>query len=223
MTTYRAIYISATHWLTGIALSFLVFWNMNAFYITAGVGIGLCLSVSTGCYIQSYRIVRQHQLQIYAQQVAVDRLNAVENKQNLQRTKTSAKNTFIYYIVMLLCYTPLFISLIILGPPQFHSAKAWALVGTVVYTNSSVIPVLYCWRLRDLRTAVVKTWRQMFSTQTEETYCQLMFNTGISFNFRGKKAMVSEEKRRNNFDVACGGQFTCSVHFTVSALLAKKC
>ena len=168
MTTHRTIYISATHWLTGIALSFLVFWNMNAFYITAGVGIGFCLSVSTGCYIQIFRIVRQHQLQIYAQQEAVNRLNTVENNQNLQRTKNSAKNTFIYYIVMLLCYTPLFISLIILGTPQIHSAKAWALVGTVVYTNSSINPVLYCWRLRDLRTAVVKTWRQMFFTQTEE-------------------------------------------------------
>ena len=67
MTTHRAMYISATHWLTGIALSFLVFWNMNAIFITAGVGTGFCLSVSTACYIQIHRIVCQHQLQIYAQ------------------------------------------------------------------------------------------------------------------------------------------------------------
>ena len=169
MTTHRALYISATQWLTGIAPSFLVFWNMTAFYIASGVGIGFCLSVSTGCYIQIYRIVRQHQLQIYAQQQAVDRLNAAENNQHLQRSKNSAKNTFIYYIVMLLCYTPLFISMIILGTPQIHLTRAWTLVGTVVFTNSSINPVLYCWRFRDLRTAVVKTSRQMFFTQSEET------------------------------------------------------
>ena len=169
MTTQRAIYISATHWLTGIALSFLVFWNMNAFYITAGVGIGFCLSVSTGCYIQIYKIVRQHQLQIYAQQQAVDRLNALENNQNLQRSKNNAKNTFIYYVVMLLCYTPLFISMIILGTPQIQWTKAWALVGTVVFTNSSINPFLYCWRLRDLRTAVIKTWKQMLLSHFQET------------------------------------------------------
>ena len=95
MTTHRTIYISATHWLTGIALSFLVFWNMNAFYITAGVGIGFCLSVSTGCYIQIFRIVRQHQLQIYAQQEAVNRLNTVENNQTCSGRKTVPK-TLLY-------------------------------------------------------------------------------------------------------------------------------
>jgi len=169
MTTHRAMYTSATQWITGIALSFLTFWNMNAFYIAAGVGIGFCLSVSTGCYIQIYRIVRRHQLQIYGQQQAVDRLNAAENIQNVQRSKNSAKNTFIYYIVMLLCYTPLFISMIILSIPQIHLTKAWASVRTVVFSNSSINPVLYCWRLGDLRTAVVKTSRQMFFTQSEET------------------------------------------------------
>ena len=173
MTTHRAMYTSATQWITGIALSFLTFWNMNAFYIAAGVGIGFCLSVSTGCYIQIYRIVRRHQLQIYGQQQAVDRLNAAENNQNVQRSKNSAKNTFIYYIVMLLCYTPLFISMIILSIPQIHLTKAWASVRTVVFSNSSINPVLYCWRLGDLRTAVVKTSRQMFFTQSEETWCQL--------------------------------------------------
>ena len=169
MTTHRALYISATNWLIGIALSSLVFWNMDVFYITECVGIGLFLSISTGCYIQIYRIVRQHQLQIYAQQQAVDRLKALENNQNLQRSKNSAKNTFIYYVVMLLCYTPLFISMIILSTPQIQWTKASALVGTVVFANSSINPFLYCWCLRDLRTAVVKTWKQMFFTQTEET------------------------------------------------------
>jgi len=168
MTTHRAIYISAAHWITSIALSLLVSWNMNAFYITAGIGIGFCLSVSTGCYIQIYRIVRKHQLQILAQQQAAERLNTAENNQNLQRSKNSAKNTFIVYIVMLMCYTPLFISMIIFGIPHLHLTTGSALVGTVAYTNSSINPILFCWRLRDLRAAVVKISRQMFCTQTVE-------------------------------------------------------
>ena len=168
MTTHRAIYISAVNWITSIALSLLVFWNMNAFYITAGIGIGFCLSVSTGCYIEIYRIVRKHQLQILAQQQAAERLNTAENNQNLQRSKNSAKNTFIVYIVMLMCYTPLFISMIIFGIPHIHLTTGSVLVGTVAYTNSSINPILFCWRLRDLRAAVVKISRQMFCTQTVE-------------------------------------------------------
>ena len=169
MTTHRAMYILATHWLASITLPLLVFWNMNAYYIAGGVGIGFCLSVSSGCYIQIYRIVRQHQLQIHAQQQAVERLNAAENNQNLQRSKNSAKSTFIFYIVMLVCYTPLFISMIIFSFDHINLTKARALVSTVVYTNSSINPFLYCWRLRDLRATVVKISRQMFCTQTEET------------------------------------------------------
>ena len=158
MTTHRAMYTSATLWLIASFLSLLSFWNMNAHYFAAAISIAICLLFSTVCYIRIYRIVRQHQLQIHVQQQAVDSLN-------IQRSKRSAINTFIYYIAMILCYTPLLISMIMLGIKGV--TKAWNLADTVAFLNSAINPVLYCWRLRELRTAVVKAAREMLCKQTD--------------------------------------------------------
>ena len=39
---------------------------------------------------------------------------------------------------------------------------------TLVFFNSCINPFLYCWRLHELRTAVVKTARKMLCKETEE-------------------------------------------------------
>ena len=89
MTTHRAMYTSAILWFIVFILSFLTFWNMTAFYFVIAVCIAICLLVCTFCYISIYRIVRHHELEILAQQQAVE-INA-ENNQNMQRSTRSAK------------------------------------------------------------------------------------------------------------------------------------
>ena len=39
---------------------------------------------------------------------------------------------------------------------------AWLILGTLVFVNSTLNPILYCWRIKGLRRAVVKIVRQMF-------------------------------------------------------------
>ena len=164
MTTNRAMYTSATLWIINFLLSLLSFLNMNAYYFAGAIGVAFCLLFSTVCYIRIYRIVRKHQLQI--QQQAVDSMNA-ENNRNMHRSKRSAINTFIFYIVMILCYTPLIISMIMLGIPNIPVTKPWNLADTVAFLNSAINPFLYCWRLRELQTAVVKAARKMLCKQTD--------------------------------------------------------
>ena len=164
MTTHRAMYTSVTLWIIVFLLSLLSLWNMDTFYFAAAISIVICLLFSTACYIRIYRIVRQHQLQIHVQQQAVDSI-----KINMQRSKRSAINTFIYYIALILCYTPLFISMIMLGIPHIRVPKEWNLADTVAFLNSAINPFLYCWCLRALRTAVVKAARQMLCKQTDRS------------------------------------------------------
>ena len=167
MTTHRAVYTSAGLWFFIFLLSLFTFWNMNVYYVAAAVSIVICLIISTFCYIRIYRIVLHDQLQIHVQQQAVQTLNA-ENTQNMLRSTKSAKNTFIYYVVMILCYTPLFINMLILYFSPYQWTNAWTLADTVAFMNSSINPFLYCWRLRELRAAVSKTVKQMLCKQTED-------------------------------------------------------
>jgi len=166
MTTQRAMYTSATLWLISFLLSFLTFWKMSAYYCVTAVTIAICLLVSTVCYIRIYRVVRQHQLQIHTQQQAVGSI--VANNQTMLRSTKSAKNTFIYYIVMILCYSPLFTSMAVLSISHKDWTNEWSLGDTAAFMNSSINPFLYCWRLRELRMTVIATAKQMLCRQKEE-------------------------------------------------------
>ena len=166
MTTHRAMYTSATLWLISFLLSFLTFWKMSAYYFVTAVTIAICLLVSTVCYIRIYRIVRQHQLQIHAQQQAVGSI--VANNQTMLRSTKSAKNTFIYYIVLILCYSPLFTSMAVLSISFKDWTNEWSLSDTAAFMNSSINPFLYCWRLRELRMPVIATAKQMLCRQKQD-------------------------------------------------------
>ena len=159
ITTQRAKLISVFLWFNTILTSFLALWSIYIFLICAPVIIAILLIVSMYCYIRIYRIVLQHRFQIHAQQQAVASLD--NNLSSNQESKNTALNTFIYYLAMILCYMPLFISLIALQIPNISYSEAWKFTDTVAFMNSAVNPVLYCWRHRELRKAVVKTARKV--------------------------------------------------------------
>ncbi|XP_078345463.1 melanocyte-stimulating hormone receptor-like isoform X2 [Oculina patagonica] len=154
MNTHRAIYTSLTLWLFSFILALSSIWNATASYFGAATNIVICLSVSTVCYTRIYRIAMQ----------SFD----AENIQDMERSKRSAINTFVFYIVLILCYFPLFVAMVMLGIYQVHSTNAWNLADTVAFMNSSINPILYCWRLRELRAAVTKTVKRMLRKETEE-------------------------------------------------------
>ena len=160
MTTHRALYTSVTLWVICILLSLTSFWKMEAYHFAAAVSIAICLLLSSACYVRIYRIAQKHQSQIHVLQIAVGN-HGGNISQTMLRSAKSAKNTFIYYIVMILCYTPLFASMSILAISPDRWSIAWTLGDTVAFMNSSINPFLYCWRLREIRKAVVKTVRQM--------------------------------------------------------------
>ncbi len=165
MTTHRALYALATLWFICFLLSLISIWNTSVYFIFLAFNIAICIFISTVCYIRIFRIVRVHQIQIHAQQQASE--SYAENNQDMMRSKKTVINTFIYYIVMILCYTPTFIgvSIAVISPNRW--TEAWMLAETVSFMNSSINPFLYCWRLRELRTAVIKTARQMLCKTDE--------------------------------------------------------
>ena len=167
MSKKRAIYTSAILWLVGILLSCLSHRKKTVFLLVNAMAICICILISTFSYIQIYRIVRQHQIQIHTQQQAVQNLNA-EGDINMMRLKKSAMNTFIYYICMIMCYTPLSISMLMNAIYSNHWTRAWNFTDTVCFMNSSINPFLYCWRLSELRAAILKIIRNMLCKHSDE-------------------------------------------------------
>ena len=169
VTRSRVKYTLVIIWLISFVISGFYFWNNRVNKFLLGVIVIICLLISTFCYIRIFRIVRHHQLQIHAQQQAVESLNA-ENNTNMLRLKKSAMNTFVFYIALIICYFPSCISLILYGLSYKNrqSEEFRKFSTTIAFMNSSINPFLYCWRLRELRTAVIKTARQLLCKETEE-------------------------------------------------------
>lgn len=140
--------------------------DKHVFHLMAGVFLALCIIICTVSYAKIYRIVRVHQQQINIQHDAVDNENA-GNKMHLSRVKRSAMSTFIFYICMLLCYFPAFVLLTLFGALHVAWKPEWTFSSTLTFMNSSINPFLYCWRLRELREAIVKTTKQLFHPTNE--------------------------------------------------------
>ena len=156
MTTSRAIYTIVTIWCITTLFSFSVLWSPRIYYFLGAFCITICLLVCLVCFIKIYRIVRRHQVQIHVQQQAVE--NSTDtNKQQIRQSTKSAKNIFIYFLVMILCYTPWFFVYIISAINNLNSIVLRTFPVTVMFVNSSINPFLYCWRIPGLRTAVFKT------------------------------------------------------------------
>lgn len=155
-------------WLHNFVFSGFYVWNWPLYFIMIATGVCLFILVSTFCYIRIYRIVRRHQIQIQAQQQAAQQNTTEGDNSNMVRMKRSALNTFIFYIAMVLCYFPIIISLCVASITSKDLPEVWHLADTVVFLNSSVNPLLYCWRLGEIRKAVLKIFRQMSRRQADQ-------------------------------------------------------
>ena len=167
VTESRVKYTLIMIGLISFFVSVSVVWNERVYQLSVGSIIAISLVISTLSYIRIYRIVRRHQLHINAQQQAVQSFNAGNNL-NIARLKRSAMNTFVFYIALIICYFPMYLLLTLHGVSYVFWQTESEFATTLVLSNSCINPFLYCWRLRELRTAVVKTARKMLCKESEQ-------------------------------------------------------
>lgn len=167
MTSSSAIFAITATWLATFLLSCVIFWNPLTFVAIIAILIIVYLIIAAYFYIKIFQIVRRHQVQIRHQECNFPETpNALIHRKRLNK---SAFNTFVFYIATILCYLPRFISVpFSAGDPYKHDKTAWIFADTLIFLNSSINPALYCWRLRELRAAVINTLKAMLCQQTEE-------------------------------------------------------
>ena len=82
----------------------------------------------------------------------------------MQHFKKSVFNMFVIWFLMLLCYLPLICtSLLVMFIGRGYSIHlAFNFTTSVMFVNSSINPIVFCWRIREFRAAVRKTLRDVF-------------------------------------------------------------
>ena len=119
-----------------------------------------CYIITATVHCKIYFIVQRHAKQMQAQKIQVAQNSQMESN---ARQRKSAITTFYVYLVFLVCCFPDFCALVTL----LISGQSTALRGvlfytpTLLYLNSSLNPVIYCWKMRHIRHAVIDTLRNI--------------------------------------------------------------
>lgn len=159
VTLVRVPGIIIISWLVLTLHSMLYFWSARIFTITVVINILLCIVVSSFCYTKIYCSLRYRQAQVL-QQSEPDQLNFPAGGHMLRYKKT-VSNSLWLYIAVTLFYLP-YTSLTIVTATHGDSKStmiAEGITGTLVYLSSSLNPIIYCWRIREVRKAVMATIR----------------------------------------------------------------
>ena len=152
VTTYRISRLLLAIWSICLLLASSQFWEERLLLASIASVVSISLSVSTISHVRMYKIVRRHQTEIGAQLQAVENSLTIINMKSLHK---AAINAFIVFIVLFVCYCPYLVVYIVTSGSRKNSATvARSLSSTVVFTNSALNPIVYCWRLRKIRRAV---------------------------------------------------------------------
>ena len=74
--------------------------------------------------------------------------------------RKSAFNAYVLLIVLMICYCPYLVVYIVYFIGKAGDLKLeFLLSSTVVFLNSALNPLLYCWRTREIRLVVLRTFR----------------------------------------------------------------
>ena len=162
LVTYkRVLRLAILTWVFSALLPFicyLVTENLNPFMNITIIVWSLCLIFLTVISCRLYFAVRVHTKQIQALQLKQTALS--DEVANASRLRKSAVSSFYVNFVFLVCFLPYYCSLIrkFFKSEAFVNSQIWQelfpLSRTLMFMNSCLNPVIYCWRMRDIRHAI---------------------------------------------------------------------
>ena len=150
VTTYRVNLAITAIWLFQGLSMINVFWSRHTFQKPVAIVMCVLILANFVIYLKIRLIVRRHQVEIQHRHPEANAGNFF----SLKRVKKSALNTFLVFLVFLFCYVPHTYVFVTGG----GSLTVYYVTTTIVLLNSSLNPLLYCWRVREMREAT----KQMF-------------------------------------------------------------
>ena len=162
VVTLKRTYVTVlAFWIVSTVFSTMYFWNsLIAFWYNAIV-ILLCLVTSIFSYAKIFLTLRHHQNQVQDQMQAQQPHQA--NQLNIARYRKAVSTALWLQLTLLACYLPEGIMLTLLANRELTTSVFLArrFTYTLVYLNSSLNPILYCWKIDEVRQAVKDTVRQV--------------------------------------------------------------
>ena len=160
VTHKRVVAVVISVWLLSVICPLVVLLLLPDMYSRIAVFPGIVgLVLTTLVYINIFLTIRRHKNQIQALQV--QGLGVNQETARFARLVKSAVGMFYVYLVFLICYLPFLICVVAteIHGPSIH-LKSWYIFSmTLVFLGSSLNPVIYCWKMRHIRHAIIDMLR----------------------------------------------------------------
>ena len=162
VTLKRTYVIVIAIWVLCTVSPVMKFWNHLITLWCSILGASLCLVISSFSYTKIFLTLRHHQNQV---QDNVQQANQT-NQLHIARYKKAVSTAIWLQLTLVACYLPFIIVIIVVVLTSYSglsSSLCYALIysGTLVFLNSSLNPILYCWKQEEVRQAVKDTIGQM--------------------------------------------------------------
>ena len=149
----------AVSWLLPIAGALTRFWlNSQIFTAVTGSVITACLLLNIWAYTQIFRFVERHKTQI-------ENITSVLRTSRSKVEMSKYNRTVVTMMIILFILVVSYVSFVCVtnalafgfsGKNTRELLTAYMAVANWIFITSSLNPVLYCWRLKEIRQAVTK-------------------------------------------------------------------
>ena len=164
VTSKRVLAVIVSFWLIAISCGLVRLWSHRIPETASMVFGSMSLIASFFSYTKIHLKLRQHQAQVqdHGNQ---GQPNGGGIPLDITRYKKTVSSIAWVQLALVACYTPFLIVSILLTVFSF-SEIIYVMrlsTATLIYLNSSLNPILYCWKIREVRQSVKDTIRQFRS------------------------------------------------------------
>ena len=171
VTPKRIVAVVISIWVFSVILSFILGFSLipinEITRVVLAVAMGLCFICTATVYCKIYITVRRHTNETNGLQVP-QRESQNGELANVATQTNSAVGAFYIYLVFLVCYLPEYCRLLLLillhDPLNIRMFNEFSFFSwTLLFLNSSLIPLVYCWKMRNIRRVIINTLRSIFT------------------------------------------------------------
>jgi len=166
VTHKRVVAVVISIWVFSAFLTSIEFWiSLDGILLVDLITQSVGYIITGIIYCRIYFTVRRHSDQIHCQQIQVAQNSQIESA---AWQRKSAVNTLYVYLIFLVCCLPAFFCARVarLICPQSSALNGLLFYSlTLFFLNSSLNPVIYCWKMRHIRRAIINTLRGIFLRQ----------------------------------------------------------
>ena len=148
----RIVSILVIEWIIAAARSGFGLWNGQVDLVSLVVGLSVCCLLTSLCYVSIYRGLRHHVAHIQ-QQMNSNGSTAF----NVGQYRRTVNNMLWINGFLFVCYLPYLASLLTILAIGLSDTTRFVLhfSASVIFLNSSLNPILYCWKIKELRENVI--------------------------------------------------------------------